>query len=61
VKLTFYLFLWFHVMTCLWFLVIKINQNEVDEDGTSLRWYPPYDWINYNESVLLKDGELSLF
>lgn len=59
VKFVFFLIFWFHLQTCLWWYTIEQNRFRVDYDGMPLKWYPPYDWINFSDSELLS-GELSI-
>jgi hypothetical protein len=53
-KLIFYLFLILHIMGCFMWLVVKQSKDEF-EDGISLRYYPPLDWINVADSELFID------
>ena len=53
-KLIFYLFLILHIMGCFMWLVVKQNKDEF-EDGRSLRYYPPLDWLDFTASELFTD------
>jgi hypothetical protein len=59
IKLIIYLGLLFHMMACIWYWTILQNAYEFDDNGRSLKWYPPYDWINYSDSKLF-DEETSI-
>ena len=54
-KITFYLFLWIHSVACVWHIVCKINAHEHDQDGRELMWYPPFDWVEFTKTELLKE------
>lgn len=56
-KLTFFLCLLVHFIGCFWYLVCKMNKDAVDQDGRSLRWYPPSDWVNYQDSTLFNEDQ----
>lgn len=59
-KLTFFLCLLVHFSSCFWFLICKANKDMIDEDGRRLVWYPPTDFVNYQESDLFdEDQELT--
>lgn len=60
IKLTFYLFLLIHMLTCAWYANCLRHVDVIDETGRNLKWYPPTDWINYKESKLFTD-EISIF
>lgn len=55
VKYTFYLFLLIHMMACAWYAIVVVHANEVDEFGVEMKWYPPFDWINYKDSKMFTD------
>jgi len=50
VKLTFYLFIWFHAMACGWYYVCIQHKDKENDKGILLHWYPPIDWLNYVDS-----------
>jgi hypothetical protein len=54
-KYTFYLFLLIHMMACTWYAVVLVNADKVDEFGIEMKWYPPFDWINYKDSKMFTD------
>lgn len=54
-KLIFYLCLWLHVNACIWFIAIGIRKDDFFDDGNPAKWYPPLDWVNFPDSILLLD------
>ena len=55
IKLIFYLCLFLHVLGCVWFYVCRLSFNQVDDLGLLLTWYPPTDWLWYEDSILFTD------
>ena len=51
-KISFYLILWLHVSGCFLWYVIKINKDQTDDEGTPLMWYPPLNWLNFEDSKI---------
>ena len=56
IKLTLYLTLWLHSLGCFFYIILLINKDEFAEDGLSLQWYPPLDFVNYVDSLILSDA-----
>jgi hypothetical protein len=51
-KLVFFLFLWIHVVACIWWIVIYQNRDSFLDVGVSAQWYAPFDWANFEESII---------
>ena len=61
VKLVFYLYLWIHIISCIWYFTILSNKDEFLAPGVSARWYPPSDWVNYLDSDLHESKMLNKY
>ena len=46
---TFLLFIYIHLVGCMWFLVINTNKDQ------ERRWVPPYDFIDWTKSNFFED------
>ena len=56
VKLVFFLFLWLHLLACIWWVTIVINKDSYFEGTTTpSMWYAPFDWVNPSGQELLLD------
>jgi hypothetical protein len=55
IKMVFFLLLWLHIISCTWWLIIVENKDTVDENGRSLQWRMPLDFLNYSETILFKE------
>jgi len=53
-KLVLYLCIILNVIACFLYSVVLIN-SKIVIDGRAMKWYPPLDFINYNESKLFQD------
>lgn len=60
-KLIFYLCLWLHINACVWFIAIEIRKDDFFENGMPAKWYPPLDWVNFADSILLLDETSLLY
>ena len=60
-KLIFYLCLWLHVNACIWFVTINIKKDDFLDDGNPAKWYPPLDWANFADSIILLDETSLLY
>lgn len=54
-KISFYLILWLHVSGCFLWYVLKISKDMTDDEGTPLMWYPPLNWLNFEDTTLFDD------
>lgn len=53
-KLIFYLLLILHLLACSWFYSCNLNANQIDYEGYDITWIPPFDWLNYKDTVLFE-------
>jgi hypothetical protein len=44
------------MMACAWYAICAVHAHEVDEFGVAMKWYPPFDWVNYKDSQLFTDN-----
>lgn len=59
-KLIFYLVLFMHLVCCGWHMCCKIHMNKLSEDGISLQWYTPTNWLNYPDQILFEQEKTPL-
>ena len=56
-KLGLYLILALHISACLWFNLTQLSKGIEDDHDTANHWIPPYDFLNFKESMLYTNHE----
>ena len=55
-KFSLYLWIYIHVMACVWWSVISVNANKKDESGFDHSWHAPRDWLEYKARSVFREG-----